>query len=391
MKQLLLSATCSLLFVNYTAGQTQVLQVSPNIVLPKDSTTSKLLIASLDNFLVAARGANETNAYVYDKEKIETYIQLDEINGIEQSGRFKDEHFYKPYLANVVPLKDSTYYIQVAYMGASNNTPMLRAAFEFIARKRNDTFRFSSMLVKNATDWKTEIIGNMVYHYRTTLNKAKAKRYAELAATFDKKLKAANTITEFYCCDNLTELQKLIGVDYKSDYNGQTSNVWASRVGNKKLVVLGNGNGDFSHYDEHDLWHERLAVVIPRNQVDHSTDEGCAYLYGGSWGLQWKDIFKAFYQQTASNKTTDWADIKEHPVYFKTKGIDNNADFIITALLVQKIEKEKGFTGVWQLLNCGKGNYYTTLETLTGITKADYNKKCWELVQMEKKGLGVKI
>ena len=361
-------------------------------MLPKDSVISQQLTASLDNFLVAARGANETNAFVYGKEQVETYIQLDEINGMEKSGKFKDEHFYKPYLTNVVPLKDSTYYIQVSYMGANNNAPLLRAEFEFIAHRQRDSFKFSSTLLRNARDWKAEAIGNNVFHYKTSLNKAKAKRYTELVAIFDKKLQSAYTITEFYCCDNLIELQLLIGITYKSDYNGQISSVWSSRVGNKKLLVMGNNNADFSNFDEHDLWHERLAMVIPRSQVNHAVDEGCAYLYGGSWGLSWKEIFKAFYQQTASNKSIDWADVKEHPVYFKTKDFNNGADFIIAALLVQKIEKEKGFAGVWQLLNSGKeqpGNdaFYKTLEQLTGITKADYNKKCSELVEMERKKL----
>ncbi len=55
----------------------------------------------------------------------------------------------------------------------------------------------------------------------------------------------------------------------------------------------------------------------------------------------------------------------------------------------KKIEKKKGFSGVWKLLNVGpfeKGNekYYQTLEKLTGITKANYNNNVWELINNEK-------
>lgn len=61
----------------------------------------------------------------------------------------------------------------------------------------------------------------------------------------------------------------------------------------------------------------------------------------------------------------------------------------MNALLVKKIEKERGFAGVWELLTVGpfeKGNdeYYQTLEKLTGITKASYNDKIWELINREK-------
>ncbi len=56
-----------------------------------------------------AQKPNEENKFVFEGEKLEAFIQLDEINGIEKSGKFKDDYFYKPYLTNVVLLKDITY------------------------------------------------------------------------------------------------------------------------------------------------------------------------------------------------------------------------------------------------------------------------------------------
>jgi hypothetical protein len=387
MKYRLFLAVCCLLYISRLSGQTTILQVNANINLPKDSLESKVLISSLNNFLIAARGANDSNTLIWPAEKIETFIELDEISGIEKSGKYKDELFYKPYLQNVVSLNDSTYFIQLSYMGAINNTPMLRASFEFVAHKTGSIFLFSSMLRRNTTNWKTERIGDDIFHYKSALNKATTKRYAELSTAFDRKLKSGNKVCEFYLCDNITELQNMVGVTYKSDYNGQKSSVWASKLGNRKLVVLGNNNATFNHFDEHDLWHERLSMVVPRSQVNHAVDEGCAYLYGGSWGLTWKEIFKAFYEQVAANKSINWAAVKETPVYFKTKEFNNSADFIITALLIQKIEKEKGFAGVWQLLNTSKADYYKVLQELTGITKANYNERCWGLVEEERRKL----
>ena len=59
-------------------------------------------------------------------------------------------------------------------------------------------------------------------------------------------------------------------------------------------MALGNDNASFENFDPHDLWHTRLSMVISRRAVDHSVDEGCAYLYGGSWGYTWDEILKAF-------------------------------------------------------------------------------------------------
>jgi len=370
-------------------AQTNSLQLNQNIVLPKDSIEGKNLTTSLNDFLLSAQKPNEENKFILESERIETFILLDEINGIEKNGKLKDDFFYKPYLTNLVPLKDSNYLVQVSYIGTNESVAFLRASFEFIAHKKNNSFVFSSPLLGNTKNWKVEKLGNNIFHYQNTINKEKVKEFNKLTTSFDLKLKSSNKITDYYCCDNIIELEKLIGVDYKSDYNGRTESVWSSSIGDRKLIVFGDNNSNFNEFDPHDLFHDRLSLVIARNKVNKPVDEGCAYLYGGSWGLTWKEIFKAFKEQIASNKNISWTEIKENPVYFKTKQYNNSADYIVNALLVQKIEKEKGFAGVWELLNVGpfeKGNenYYQTLEKLTGITKANYDYKIWELINNEK-------
>ncbi|MCA0396079.1 MAG: hypothetical protein LCH51_01635 [Bacteroidetes bacterium] len=93
----------------FTNAQTIYLRINPSIILPSDSIESKSLTTSLNNFLMLAQKPNEENKFVFEGEKLEAFIQLDEINGIEKSGKFKDDYFYKPYLTNVVLLKDITY------------------------------------------------------------------------------------------------------------------------------------------------------------------------------------------------------------------------------------------------------------------------------------------
>ncbi len=375
------------LFAN---AQTNSLRLNPNIILPKDSIVSKVLTTSLNDFLLSAQKPNEENKFVFDKEKIETFIQLDEINGIEKSGKYKDDFFYKPYLTNVVLQKDNNYLIQVAYIGTSENTASLRASFEFVAHKTNNSFTFSSPLLRNTKNWRVEKVGNNIFHYQNTINKDKVKEFNKLASSFDIKLKATSKITDYYLCDNIIEMQKLLGVDYKADYNGKTESVWSSSSGDRKLIVFGNNNSSFNDFDTHDLWHDRLSLVIPRSKVYKPVDEACAYLYGGSWGISWKDILKTFKDKVAINKTTIWSDVKENSVNFgESQEKHLMADYVVNALIVKKLEKEKGFSAVWELLICGKwekGNesYYKTLEKLTGITKANYNDKIWELINNEK-------
>lgn len=202
--------TLTLVFVTFSANaQTNPLRLNPNIALPKDSIESKTLTTSLNDFLLSAQKPNEENKFVFDSERIETFIQLDEINGIEKSGKYKDDFFYKPYLTNVVLLKDKNYLIQVSYIGTNENVAMLRASFEFIAHKSNNSFTFSSPLLRNTKNWKVEKVGNNIFHYQNSINKEKVKEFNKLTSSFDIKLKATNKISDYYCCDNIIELQKL--------------------------------------------------------------------------------------------------------------------------------------------------------------------------------------
>src|SRR5258708_26080409 len=137
----------------YVNAQTNLLRVNQHIILPKDSIESKPLISSLNEFLISEQKPNGENKLVWEAEKVETFILLDEIRGIEKSGKFKDDYFYKPYLTNVVPLKDNQYIIQVSFIGTNENVALLRTSFEFIAHKKDNSFLFSSPLSRNTKNW----------------------------------------------------------------------------------------------------------------------------------------------------------------------------------------------------------------------------------------------
>ena len=387
--QFLVLITCLLISL-ITNAQSELI-VSRYVQLPKDSVVSKQLISDLNNFLISTQEPNSNNLYILPKEKIETFILIDEFKGIENSRGFKDKHFYKPYLTNVLKMDSSKYLIQLSHIGVSDSIPYLRTEFKLIAQKSTDKFLFSSPLIENTKKWKTKSIKNCIFYYRDTLNLLNARDYVNMSKDFDKKLNAENKTTKIYCTNSRMELLQLIGVDYKLDYNGRASGVFSALNKNEQLIVLGNNNGMFNNFDPHDLWHDRLSLVISRRKVNNPVDEGCAYLYGGSWGMSWNTIFKRFMEKIANNKDADWTYYKENKTNFGESQSEHlMVDYVINALIIKKIETEIGFSGVWQLLNCGKyekgnENYYNTLHQIIGISKKNYNKEVWKLVKKENK------
>ena len=288
---------------------------------PKDSATQSQLLAALNGFLSQKDKPAKENTYVLKAHLLETSALLDEMKHVEENNELKQPAFYKCYLTNVMPLNENDYLIQCSYIGINETTPVLRASFTMVATKDANQFHFSSPLKQNSLSWKVETVGNTTFHFKNSFNSANAKAYLEKIAEYDKKLNAPNQPTEFYCCDNFHEVLQLVGVDYKADYNGYSHNALSAFENDTNLVVDGTLTSDFTKFDPHDLWHDRLHKVLSPDIINRPVDEGCAYLYGGSWGLSWKEILEKFKAYAAANENADWL-----ALYNESRNFDEKAD-----------------------------------------------------------------
>ncbi len=382
----MIKKTILILFSIFSFGQTNTIIVNPNINLPKDSIVAQNLIKSLNGFLSEKEKPNQENGFVLKEDLLETSILLDEMKEIEKSVKYKDNNFYKSYLTNVIPLKEANFLIQFSYIGVNENTPIVVASFEVLAKFKNDKFYFLSPLKRNTILWKVKTIKGITFHYKTILNEKVVKNYVKNVSQFDTKLKSNSKTIEWYGFDDMNDMLKNIGVNYKSLYNGRTSSTFTAKENNSLLITSGSNNSSFDIFDPHDLWHERLYNVVPKSMVNKPIDEGCAYLYGGSWGISWNQILKTFKEKISLNPKTDWlATYEDFYNFGESKEKHLLVPYVINALIVEKLEKDKGFSAVLELLSCGKfqkgnENYFITLEKLTGINKANYNESVWKLI-----------
>ncbi|WP_456438625.1 hypothetical protein [Psychroserpens sp.] len=369
-----------LLSVHIINAQTSILNIYPEIKLPKDSLESKYLISSLNKFLIAAQADAKINEWVYQPEFLQTTLLLDEIEGIQKK---EDSLFYKPYLLDITPIEKEQYAIQISYLRIIGKTPSTRAIIELIAHKIEDKYLFSSPLMHNTKSWRSTSVESFTFHYQDTADIKKAKKYQKLTAFYDKKLNLKPKEVHFYLFKDGSISQSHFGLLYKIDYNGIGNNLtWSVKLKEQEIYALNESN--LTGFDPHDLWHNRLRQVMSRRKVNHAVDEGIATLYGGSWGLNWQEMFAEFQNQIQFDKHTDWLKLREQKSYFETPGHKNPTEFMITALFVKKIENENGFSAVMELLNAKEEEtYFKALEKLTGITKNNYNKEVWKLVKEE--------
>lgn len=359
--------------------------VPGNINLPNDSVVKNQLISSLNGFLSQKRNPNRDNAFVWKDNLLETSAFLDEIKYIDRNFKTNEDNFYQCYLTNVIQLNDNDFMVQFSYMRVTESAPVLHAAFKLNAKRANGQFYFYSPLKQNTVTWKTKKVGTITWHYKDTMNKTNIRLFEASILSYDKRLNCLVESFDSYYCDNLSEVLQLVGIEYEADLNATKNGSLSSHEDNRDLYVNG-GSYYGSFYDPHDLWHDRLRTVMKSAIINRPVDEGCAYLYGGSWGYTWEEVKERFRKYLAANPHPDWLKLYIETTNFEDGDKPMKVGYMLNALIAQKLEREKGFAAIKELLGCGpreKGddNYFKALNKLTGINKSNFNAEMDKLVK----------
>ena len=366
----------------------QSLVIPDGINLPKDSLIKRQLISSLNGLLAQKELPASKNEFILKEDLLETSALMDEMRKMEQNTKLKDTASYKCYLTNAIKLNEDNFLVQLCYLGIADNSPVLRAAFKLLAKKEGNRFYFYSPLKQNTIAWKSKTINQTTYHFKDILNTTDVREYQKTVSIYNQKLNAPVTPTQFYYCSDLAEALQLIGIDYKLDYNGMKNNNLTAKENNISLVMNGWTSNRYS-FDPHDLWHDRLRTVMSNEVINRPVDEGCAYLYGGSWGLTWTEVLTSFLAYAATHPNADWEALYKASENYASGDKPLKIGYAINALIAENIEKEKGFSEVLKLLSCGArkngdANYFTALEKITGINQTGFNSYVWKLLKQHR-------
>ena len=367
----------------WARAQTSLVQNAAGPPWPTDSVSVRLQ-AALNAFLRVRDDPAARAAYLWPPATLETLALLDELTGLEQAAG-PPAAPCRLYLTNLVCLDSANYLLQLAALGVQDQAPRLRASFALDAKRVGNKFMFLSPLQRQTAAWRTRQVGAIRFHYPTVLPQKAAATYAAQAAAFDKKLGNAGQQTDLYLCNDLPTALQIIGVTDKADYQGVARGSLSARQPGRLLVISGDSGPDT--FDPHDLWHQRLRNTVSPNVINKAADEGCAFSYGGSWGIGWPVILQQFRAYAQARPSEDW-----FASYASTASVSTAAQrpllvrYVVNALIVQHLERTKGFGVVKELVACGKyentnAQYFQTLERVAGITPANFNATVWNLLQ----------
>jgi hypothetical protein len=373
MKKMIFSSIAMALLLSFAAGvraQSGGLLMAPGIRLPEDSVTRMELVAGLRGWLGAKNGPDSLNSYVAEGDRPATAVLMGQMRGLKEDC----------YLGSVTSLDSAHWQIQLCYMGSHKDTPALQACYTVLARRVGDRFFISSPLSEHTAGWKSRTIGCCTFHYQREINKERAIEFEKTVVSYDKRLKIAPPVIDYYCCDNFMEAAKLVGIDYMWRYSGFGYGDLSEDYGKYSVIVTGNEWKDgFSPVSMHDMWHGELHKTVSRTIINRPVDEGMAYLYGGSWiTYSWKDILKMMEDYKAAHPGADWLALYKEGTNLLPPPKIIKISYAINALVVERLEKEKGFAASLPILCCGPkeegdANYFAALERTTGVEEAGFN------------------
>jgi len=361
-------------------------EIAPAAVFSRLSAdTTKRLTTQLSDFVRHVEQPDAENPLVAAADRKMTAPLLRELRGL--CARGEQEAFFVPYLSSAVP-EDEELLIQLTYAGVLDGKPLVHAIVELVARETEHGFSFASPLARRTAGWTTESHGVQRLHFATKPDPERVQRFFTAVEQFDARLGNKAPRGDFYCVQDFAEGMRLLGLVYRSEYAGRKTGALAARGADDYVFVDACYlSPAVTVFDLHDLWHDRLRLVVPPEVIHRPVDEGAAYLYAGSWGLSWPEILAKFQAYAAAHPDADWRSLYDASFNFDPRSrFPLRVDYAINALLIEQIERERGFGPVRELLTCGprvdgNANYFEKLEQVTGTTREAFSAKVRELLQ----------
>jgi hypothetical protein len=349
-------------------GQTSELVIIPQVKLPNDSLTKWCLIKSIEQFL---RDKNNqlVVSKIIDKGHYNQYKDFFDIyKNIERSKRYRDTTFFRCYLTNVVLQPDHSYEISLSFNGMSPDKEVInRLRTTMIAKKENDLFKFYCPFETNVRLWKSQKVGNITFFYPDSLNKEIALDFDQYNSRIATKLKMAPMQFKYYKCKDIQEVYRLMGIDYDLSINGE---VRSGSFDLQNNVFLAGTNTD--QY-KHDLTHAYFGLKFAGRFRNWTAEEGYNVYSTDFWGETTEQNFQYLKDFIQANPKATLLSAFENNLYLKDP---IPIKYVLSALLMRKVEREYGFENVLELISCGASddNYFKKLKDITGITKETFDE-----------------
>jgi hypothetical protein len=239
------------------------------------------------------------------------------------------------------------------------------------AKKENGAYKLYNALTVNSSEWQTQKLGSVTFHYPPahTFDKEKAGKLLQSIDDLIKEWKLQPIPIDYYFADTYEEIEHLEGLDYcVGDGNKDKPR---GRSDQETNTVFSGGLGE-NYF--HEVAHIYLDRLFPNSPLTH----GLVVFYGGSMGHDLKWHLARLDTYLDQHKEVDLSD-PEH--FWYTDNFTNPAT-TIDGLLCYMAYKKGGLEEVKKLLSYT--DIYTAIEKEFGVKKDGLNTFLREQIKLNK-------
>ena len=371
MKYVLLNLFLWFTCLNGT-GQMNKPILAEDIRIPLDSTQQEKLVSSLSAFLESMSDKTVEPIYV-DSDNYQVYGEFFDCFSINEK---YDDPSYQYHLLNIVARSDHKLDITLSYLGRSETSMVNPLVINLVAEENPNDYTFLCPFEENTQDWSSEKLGNITFYYEYSFDKAIAKEFDAHNTFMASVVDISPLKINYYKCQNLQQVYKVMGVDYYQPINGLKRGCVVE--GAQNLFISGTGTEAYNH----DLTHVYFSEVIPDSIRNRTAEEGYNINLTDYWGESSEQIYSylktyilSHPQQTISELFNDSRTLK-YPISTKMP---------VAAVLMRKVEREHGRKPVLALIACGNTDqdFLAKLEEIAGIDQDNFDATVKEELGIE--------
>lgn len=379
-----------LLFSIFTFSQSKVL-INNNLDVVEDVLKRKKMIDVVSHFILEKSTKNEDLTIVNPDNKLETWLFLNELRKLQNSKVFSTNYMlmYEVTSAEASNKNNFTIHLNCYYEDKEIKNSV--AKIEIILQEINNKYLVSSAIKNNLPRWESKTIENYNFYFEKEINEKKLRDFIAKNNQLSLNLKEQKIPTKIYCVDDIYKAYELFGIAYKRDYSSNNFflGIESATDNNQSTMIVATKKGMLDDFSFGSLWKARITEKYPQKNLYVPVLEGYSYINDGHPFYKWEQIWIHFKNAYSVSQKTDWLSLYGTKQNFSLSSTPLYTENLINAMIIKTIEKEKGFSGVLELLNCGKfdgenqDNYFKTLENVSGITKANFNEKIDKLITSE--------
>ena len=362
--------------------------ISPKLHVEVDSILKKEIYTSLDSLYAQISIGKITDTYILSENSDLAKSVFSYLRGIEKNEEKNIPNYYKKELINLYQIDHGKFFLDIAYTGYDENEsrPEIRMIVNMMAKVVNEKVKFSLPLASITKAWKTKEIGKIKYYYRDSINIQNAQLFNSKNTLIAEKMGWVAENFNFFICQNYQEIMMLLGIKYDLSENGKTENGYGVDSGN---ILSVRSNEDFSH----DIFHYYSGKVNERKNRNWVAEEGIAYSWGNAYYVDSKGemIIQELLIDELKNylnkypKTSLLTLFEEDTKIFNHISPKISVRSTISSLLCDEIERKKGITGIFEIINSGKRstnfeNFLQTLDRLIAINRNNFDQKVAKLI-----------